>query len=355
MTVTTDPLSPSPERVRVRRRKRKSKPAKSRRRKILEGAAIVLGLVVLFILVLFWILFGRIERLPDLIGERPAGTQGETFLLLGTDRIALGQTTGREAVEETFVRGRQRTDMIMLVHLTEDKESAYGVSIPRDSYITIPGYGRNKINAAFSFGGAKLMVQTVEELTGVHVDHVAIIDMQGFESLTDAVGGVDILFTEDTQAPGNDVVWRRGVERLDGEQALRYVRQRLDLPGGDFDRVRRQQNYLRQLTGQTVAASTFTNPGRLKALLDAVTANVTVDDDMTRLEMLRLGLALRAFDAGNLDFYTVPTLGTGMAGAASIVVYDDQLAPDFWDLFRGDDAAALEASFGDLALGTGVR
>lgn len=353
MTATIDPLGPPPERVRARRR---TTAPKSRRRKILEGAAIVLALVVIFILLLLWILLGRIDRLPDLIqGERPADARGQTYLLLGTDRRSIGQTTGRDAVEDEFERGEQRADMIMLVHLTEGSDAAYGVSIPRDSYVPIPGYGRDKINAAFSYGGAKLMVQTVEELTDLHIDHVAIVDFQGFSDLTDAVGGVDIIFAEDTQAPGNDVTWQRGVQRLDGEQALVYVRQRYDLPGGDFDRVRRQQNYLRQLTGQTVAASTFSNPGRLKSLLDAITANVTVDDSWGRFEMFRLGLALRSFDAGNLDFYTVPTLGTGMAGAASIVVYDDRLAPDFWELFADDDPEALQQAFGDLVLGPTVR
>ncbi len=244
--------------------------------------------------------------------------------------------------------------MIMLLHVTDDREHVYGVSIPRDTWVAIPGHGRHKINAAYSFGGPRLLVQTVESVTGVHIDHLAAIDWGGFRQLTDTLGGVDVYIPRTVHDSARKRTWEKGFHHLNGKAALDYVGQRYGLPNGDFDRVRRQQNLLRQLTAKMTARGTLRSPARLKRLLDAVVANVSVDDKFGRPEMFGLAWSLRSFSAADLAFYTVPNQGTGRAGTQSIVVYDAAEAKRLWRLFKNEEVTALERRFGSLGLGATV-
>src|SRR5699024_4791673 len=199
---------------------------------------------------------GQVERIPDVFAipeaERPASGSKEdlNILLAGSDVRAPGGTTG-EAAESGWAPGAGRSDAIMILHIDADRESAYLVSIPRDSWVTIPGEGKNKINAAFSLGGPALYVKTIEKLTGIRIDHLAMIDFEGFKQLTDALGGVTIDIAD--SGCGRDA----GTYDMNGAEALEYVRQRKCLEGGDFDRVKRQQNFLRQLMGKTLSGGTF--------------------------------------------------------------------------------------------------
>lgn len=150
-----------------------------------------------------------------------------TFLLVGTDSRSAASTTGEDATGPSFVPGAQRSDVVMLAQVSADRQSARVVSIPRDSWVEIPGRGRGKVNAAYSWGGAALLVATVEKLTGVRVDHFAVIDFAGFRSVVDAVGGVDVGVAARTASAG--VTSQAGVNHLDGDAALVYVRQRHEL------------------------------------------------------------------------------------------------------------------------------
>ena len=131
----------------------------------------------------------------------------------------------------------------MIARLAEDGQSAAVVSIPRDSWVDIPGHGKNKINAAYAFGGPSLLIRTVENLTELHVDHFAVIDFAGFQAVVDSVGGIDVGISAATSNEG--VHFHQGVNHLDGTQALAYVRQRYGLVDGDLDRAQRQQNAMR--------------------------------------------------------------------------------------------------------------
>ena len=265
-------------------------------------------------------------------------------LILGSDsRVSAGDPTAWEA-------GAQRTDAIMLAHLTADGEGAYIMSIPRDSWVPVPGYGEAKINAAFSWGGPTLMIQTVEDLTGIRIDHFAIADFTSFKELTDALGGVEITVPEDTWDRGK-LLFSAGTQRMDGEQALSYTRQRYGLPGGDFDRVKRQQNWMRAILAQAQSEG-LSNPVKLTKLVATMSKSVAVDSGLDLKRLTSLGLDVVKLRSEGVTFLTAPVEGTGRSpdGKQSIVVLDRELldplaasiANDTVSGFVGEHADDLE-------------
>lgn len=276
----------------------------------------------------------------DELTERPNSAEGEegeadplNFLVLGSDsRISTGDPTQWEF-------GAQRTDAILLVHLPGDRQSAQVMSIPRDSWVEIPGYGTNKINAAFSFGGPPLMIQTVEQLTGVHIDHFAVTDFEAFAALTDELGGVEITLPDGLNQGG--VQLEPGTHVLNGEQALAYVRQRYGLSGGDFDRVQRQQNWMRAILKAAFDNDVLTNPGKLVSFLRTVASSVAVDEGFEIEQMRTLALSLRDIRPGDLTFMTVPVAGTDTSSdGQSIVVLDQEPFDALMAAVAADDEVA---------------
>jgi LCP family protein required for cell wall assembly len=267
---------------------------------------------------------GAMQRFPDPFAaipasERPSASAASamTILLAGIDSEA-DPAAGR-------------SDALMLVRLTADRRHAYVVSLPRDAWVHIPGHGMDKVNAAYAYGGQTLAVRTVERLTGVRIDHVAVVDMAGFRELTDALGGVTITVPEDVTDP-HFVSFRAGTRRFDGAAALAYVRERRGLPRGDLDRVRRQQAFLKAVFEQMGRQD---DPRRLAAALDAVSRTVSVDAGFGTGEMLRLLLSFRKLQ-GEIAFVTVPVTGTGQVGDASVVFLDPARGPAFWKAVATD-------------------
>jgi LCP family protein required for cell wall assembly len=292
----------------------------------------------------------NIERIPDAfdIPEqfRPTEAAGESlnFLLAGLDS---------EDAAGSFEQGEARTDAVMILHINETHDQAYLISIPRDTWVPIPGHGDNKINAAYSFGGPSLYVRTVEELTGLRMNHLAVIDWSGFRSLTDALGGVELSFDEPV-VTADGTTYQPGTHTLSGAQALQYVRERKGLPAGDFDRVKRQQNYLRALMRQLWAGDILTDPGRLAEFTGAIGEAAKVDDELSATDLVGLAISLRGLGAENITFLTVPTDGTGWAGEASIVVYDRENADLLWAAVREGDVQSFIDAHGDLVTGDAV-
>ncbi len=279
----------------------------------------------------------------------PAG-QAETFLLAGSDSLAEGPTTGSDATADE-VPGAQRSDVIMLVRVNAARTEAVVVSIPRDSWVPVPGHGMAKINAAYSYGGPTLMVRTVEALTKVRVDHFATIDFAGFRAMVDAVGGIDVTVAERTTF--GDVVFDAGTNHLDGRRALAYVRQRKGLPRGDLDRVRRQQSALRALLNKAVSGGLLTDPVRLYHLLDAVTRSVGVDDTLSNGDLRSLAYEMRNLRARTVTFMTSPVAGLGREGDQSVVYLDPKRAPRLWrDLDTDRIRDYLADNGGDVLGGT---
>ncbi|MGY1762691.1 LCP family protein [Geodermatophilus sp. SYSU D00779] len=325
------------------------------RRVLISIAA--LGLVLALVVGgAFWFLTdryaGNIDRVSDVFasldeGARPApatpaqqaGEEPVTFLLVGSDT--------RATAEEGIAAGG-RSDAIMIARFSADRQHAQLISVPRDSWVDIPGHGMDKVNAAYAYGGPTLLIQTVEQLTDVRIDHYVAIDFEGLVQVTDDLGGVDVVVAETTS--NGPYTFPAGVNHLDGDQARWYLGQRYGLPGGDFDRVRRQQQYLQAMFGKLFSSDTFTDPGRLDAALLAVTSAVAVDEQLGNTEMLSLAYSLRGLTPDTVDFFTAPVLGTGTEGAASVVYLDDVAGERMWGYLQTDSLSQNAEVFSTQAL-----
>jgi LCP family protein required for cell wall assembly len=294
----------------------------------------------------------NIQRVPGAFpaeADRPPHAPGraQNWLLVGSDRRAAQGSTGGDAGEPLWRYGAQRADTIILVHLPADRGRVYLVSFPRDAWVPIQGHGNAKLNAAFSFGGPPLLIATIERLTGVRVDHFAILDFEGFRSMTDALGGVTVRVTRTVWAPAQKVVWPAGTHHLDGARALDFVRQRRNLPGGDLGRIKRQQAFLKALAGQVVDKGTLVNPLKLNAFLEASTRAVSVDESLTISRLRSLALQFRSVRAGDLVFVTAPVAGAGTEGRQSVVYLDRARGRPLYQALREDTVDGYLAGTGD--------
>jgi LCP family protein required for cell wall assembly len=293
-------------------------------------------------------LAGQLGRIDDAftgLTDRPSkptsgsAAKAVNILLIGSDRRSLVKTTGTSAEAEEWVPGLQRSDTLMVLHIDGDRHSATVVSLPRDSWVNVPGYGMNKINAAFSFAGPSLAVATVEKLTNLRIDHLATVDWEGFKELTDALGGVTVTVPATVTDSARNITWTKGEHRLDGELALTYVRQRYGLPGGDLDRTRRQQYFLRTLMTQSIQDGVLTDPRKIYTFLDTLTRNMSVDSDWSVGDMRGLVLSLRNLKADDVSFLNAPVAGLGMEGAQSVVYLDTVTNKSLWKAVRTDTVA----------------
>ena len=330
------------------------------RNRTLKRVLISLGILGLVLAVVIggglWFLTnryaGNIDRVANVFSgldeqNRPApatpaqqaSAEPVTFLLVGSDtraHLEPGETPDG------------RSDAIIVARFSGDRKDAQLISIPRDSWVDIPGHGKNKINASYSFGGPSLLIQTVEQLTKVRIDHYLAIDFDGLIQVTDDLGGVDVVVADTTS--NGPYTFPAGVNHLNGDQARWYLGQRYGLPGGDFDRVKRQQQYLRSMFSKLFTANTFTDPGRLDTALLAVTSAVKIDDTLGNGDLLSLAYSMRDVTPDNVDFFTAPVLGTGMEGAASVVYLDNVADERMWTYLRSDSLAANADEFENQAL-----
>ena len=267
--------------------------------------------------------FEGIDNRPSAAPVESGEESPVNVLIMGSDsRISAGDPNDWQF-------GAQRTDALMLIQISGDREHISVMSIPRDSWVDVPGYGMNKINAAFSYGGAPLTIQTVEQVTGVRIDHIAIVDFTAFTKLTDIVGGVT-LETAD------------GPQTMDGEEALEYVRERYSLPRGDFDRVRRQQAWMKAVLSQLLTKETLSSPGNIMDITDTMSKNVAIDEDLGINKIISIGTSLSDFNKNNLIFFTAPVTGTGTSDdGQSIVLLDEDKLASVSEAFQQDDVAAF--------------
>jgi LCP family protein required for cell wall assembly len=273
------------------------------------------------------------------------------FLLLGSD------TRDPEST------GGSRSDTIIVLHLNKDHSAAQLISIPRDTWVYIPksangqhGDTDSKINAAYAWGGIPLMVQTVENYTGVRMDHVAIVDFAGFKEIVDALGGVTInvetsFDSTHSLLPGGKRHFDKGVQTMDGSMALDYARERYSFKDGDFARIRHQQDVIKAILDKASSGGTLSSPSRINSFLNATTDTVSVDKD---LNLLSMATQLRGLRSGNLNFYTSPTKGTGRVGNQSVVLPDTNKAKALFAAVRKDDTAQIQQlGSGKVTIGGG--
>lgn len=337
--------------------RRAERPGVIRRHRGWFIAFLSLVLVLVLVVVGFaWVLnksVNDVARVPVKLDPdtrpSPDNSRDLNILLLGADagksRNGPGTSIIRDAESATWPRGKYRSDATMLMHISADREKAFVISIPRDSYVPLyDGTGqkrsRQKVNAALSLYGPSGAIATVENFIGQRVDHMAMIDWDGFEDITDAVGGVAV------SVPGH------GKVQLDGKKALGYVRERYKLPEGDFDRVRRQQNFLRAVMSKMISKGTMTNPVKLTKTVKAVTKNMAVDADWSTSDIRSLAWTMRNVRTSDVTFLTIPIQGTkNDPEVGSIDVIDKEGCADLFDALGNDDVDEFLKSYPQTRLG----
>ena len=289
-----------------------------------------------------------LEGIPD--EDRPEKlNQAMNLLIIGSDH--------REGHDESDAR----SDTTILMHVNEGGTEAYGVSIPRDLYVHIPAYAEAdysdtyaKFNAAYAWGGATLTVMTVEELTGVRVDHIVEIDFPGLVQVVDALGGVEMnIEPADAQGYYDESgvtsihkpyrFFPAGPNTLNGEEALDYVRQRKQWARGDFARMQHQQELIKAIMDAATSTGVLTSQSTLRSFIESVSGAVKVD---TEFNVVETGIDLMGLRSDDLEFMTAPNLGTDNIGGESVVVYawdpenpeeSNPEAVSLWDAIREDD------------------
>ena len=324
-----------------------------RRRRGRRAALISLGLVAVLVLGVGIVIGGYLNGLRDSYekrtvvdisrgpsdGERPEQIEGSgrNILLLGSDK---------RSAEDAAAEGvsGQRSDVMMLVHISDDNKSVYVTSFPRDLYVDIPGHGKDRINAALAFGGVGLALTTVENYTGVPIDHVALIDFDGIKGLVDTLGGVDVQVPQDFTV--GDIQFTEGVQTLNGEEALAFVRERKQFSDGDFQRNRNQQAVLKGIAVKLISADTLSDPRKLSATIESISPFLTTDQGLSASAMVELGLSLRSVRSSDLYFLSVPHAGpTTTSGGASVVGTDEAEMDVLREALRADDMGTYYAQY----------
>lgn len=292
------------------------------------GRIAAIGIALLLVLAIAWpvglLLWanGKINHIDALSGA--TNTPGTTYLLAGSDSREDG-TLGDDGTVGA------RTDTIMVLHVPDSGPTSL-ISLPRDSYVDIPGHEPNKLNASYSWGGAPLLVETVEGVTGMTIDHYVEIGFSGVETIVDAVGGVELCLDYDVNDELSRLVWTAGCHVADGTTALAFSRMRYSDPQGDIGRAERQRQVIGAVTSALQDKSILVKPGTQRALIGAGLDVLTVDDSTNIIDLGKLALAFRA--ANGPDGVTgTPPLGSldyrpGNVGSA--VELDADRGPQFW-------------------------
>ena len=283
----------------------------------------------------------KVDAMPE---QQIANTSGRTWLLVGSDSRE-GLTPEEQKELTTGSEEGQRTDTIMLMHMS-GLGSPTLVSIPRDSWVTIPAHLNSagnqvaarsgKINAAYAFGGAPLLIETVEQNTGLHVDNYMEIGMGGIVGLTDAVGGIEACFAKPIDDVKSGLKVEAGCHTLDGVQSLAWVRMRYADPKGDLGRIERQQEYVSKVIHEAASWKTLVNPFRQVALVNAGLNAFVVDEGTGVFNLARLGLGMSRVAGGSADITTVPTSDTDhWAGGQWVLKWDTAKANELFASMGG--------------------
>jgi LCP family protein required for cell wall assembly len=273
--------------------------------------------------------------------ERPSPGRGTNWLLVGSDSRQNLTAEQQQELGTGGDLGDGRTDTILLVHvpaLWSDTPTTI-VSIPRDSYVPIPGHGKDKINAAFAIGGAPLLAQTVERATGLHLDHFAEIGFGGFAALVDALGGVNVCLAAPIDDPLAGIDLPAGCQELSGRNALGYVRTR-DTPRADLDRMVNQRQFVSALLHRAASPAVWLNPWRWYAIPRALADALTVNRGDHVWDLTRLGWSLH----GSTTAMTVPIGEFTDGDAGAVVVWDHDAARRLFDALASDAPAPATSS-----------
>jgi LCP family protein required for cell wall assembly len=274
-------------------------------------ALLLVGLVIFY-----FYLNGQLSRRNVLVdySGRPAAAAGTNWLITGSDsRQGLTRKEERQLATGRDIGGR-RSDTTMILHIPGNGGRPTLVSLPRDSYLPIPGYGTNKLNAAYSFGGPKLLAETVQNATGLHIDHYMGIGFGGFVNVVDAVGGVRMCLPGPMNDPKAGLHLKAGCQVLNGKQALGFVRTR-NFAISDLQREQDQRLFVKALLSKVTSAGTLINPFAVFPAASGAAGSLTVDSGTSLYQLVQVAFALK-----NPVTTTVPIASAGLATPAGSAV-----------------------------------
>lgn len=320
-------------------------PAPAHRRRRRRPGRVLLTLFVVFLLIVggIWVYLdfsiNRVSALTDYPG-RPAAGQGTNWLIVGSDSREGLDAQAQERLRTGDTAGK-RTDTIMIAHLPDGDTKPVLLSIPRDLEVEIPGRGRNRVNAAFAFGGAPLLVQTVEQFTGLRIDHYAEIGFAGFAEMVDAIGGVEMDIETEIHDETTGVTIPAGRQTLDGAAALAFVRTRKSAatPRSDLDRVVNQRKFIGAFASELAKPQTLLNPLHLFPLVGAIPEALTVDTNDHLHHVAALGWSMRGISSDQVITGTMPVT----SGSAQRL--DQAKAGQLFDALRNDTPVTPDMLF----------
>ncbi|MEU1537774.1 MULTISPECIES: LCP family protein [unclassified Streptomyces] len=301
-----------------------------------RAKGVLIGLVVVVaawsIGTYFWA-DGKVRREVDLstVIDRPETGEGTNYLIVGSDSREGLSSEQKKKLHTGSAEGK-RTDSMMILHVGDNGNSL--ISLPRDSYVTIPEFkgsesgktfssrGQNKLNAAYSIDGPTLLVRTVEYNTGLHIDHYAEIGFAGFAGLVDAVGGVELDIPRNIDDKNSGLHIQKGKQTLNGDEALAFVRQRYQEAEGDLGRTKNQQKFLSALASQTATPGTVLNPFKLYPTMGAGLDTLIVDKDMSLWDLASMFWAMKGVSGGDGVSMNMPTSGSIGTNVGSALKWD---------------------------------
>ena len=317
-----------------------------------------ISLAIVAISAITWIglgqLFGSIHTFDAFagLGNRPdKPSSALNFLIVGSDSregLSLADSK-RLKVGTTKSAAGARSDTMFIVHVSKDRTKAVLISIPRDSLVTVPAHTSSdgktqvpathaKINAAFAWGGAPLLIQTIEQKSNLHIDHYIEINFVGFTNIVNALGGIQVCSKVPINDPKSHLVMDAGVHTLDGIEALKYVRTR-DFDGlGDIGRMQRQQQFMASVLRKATSAGVLLNPVKLLNFFKAAISTVKTDSGLSQNDLLTLGQQMGKLSANKVRTLTVPlsTANGSYPGLGSVVIWDAVKAPELFNRLIND-------------------
>jgi LCP family protein required for cell wall assembly len=278
------------------------------------------------------------------------------YLLVGSDtREGLSKAELKALrVGSVATAAGKRSDTMLLVHISKARDKAVMISIPRDTFALIPEHtsksgklipsAYSKINSSFNWGGAPLLIQTIEEMTELKIDHYIEINFAGFARIVDSIGGVEICTKKDINDPKSHLILEAGVHTLNGIESLKYVRTREFDGLGDLGRMQRQQAFMSAVLRKATSAGVLLNPVTMASFINSSLSAVTTDSDLKNSDLIALAKQMKSLSTSSVRTLTVPlsNLNYYSNGVTSAVLWDPVLAPQLWTRLREDQAVVDE-------------
>jgi LCP family protein required for cell wall assembly len=298
----------------------------------------------------------RVDAFAGLENRPKKESSAVNYLIVGSDtREGLSrEEIKRLKVGGTDVAAGKRSDTMLLIHISKKRDKAAIISIPRDSYALIPEHNDSqgnvipaaysKINSAYNWGGAPLLIETLENMSDLRIDHYVELNFVGFVRMVDALGGVEICTKKDINDPKSHLTLPAGTHVLDGVDSLKFVRTRVFDGLGDLGRMKRQQEFAGAMLRKATSAGVLLNPVKMVDFINSALDSVVTDEGLSQGDLLTLGKQLRNLSASNVRTLTIPLkyYNYNKNGVSAAVLWDPVLAPELFERIKNDEALIEE-------------